>query len=214
MSFPSTAQRLKTERLRLADYLTSLTPPQWETQSLCAEWLVRDVVAHIILGFSYTLPMMGKGILRARGNMYQFMGREAQRLGALDPPQLVQKLRAGAGSTKTPIGITQEEALIDLYIHTMDIMLPLGVPAPLNPDQLAFIVDFVANHPHAVGLRIMNFPRRAKGLHFQAIDTGWHYGSGLLVTGPAQDIILALTGRKLGLQHLSGDGLSTLSQRI
>jgi uncharacterized protein (TIGR03083 family) len=38
------------ERAELVDLLATLTPEQWEAPTLCTEWWVRDVVAHI---FSY-----------------------------------------------------------------------------------------------------------------------------------------------------------------
>ncbi|WP_247596029.1 MULTISPECIES: maleylpyruvate isomerase N-terminal domain-containing protein [unclassified Rhodococcus (in: high G+C Gram-positive bacteria)] len=35
------------ERRDLADYLDTLTEDEWEQQSLCSGWTVRDVVAHV-----------------------------------------------------------------------------------------------------------------------------------------------------------------------
>ena len=39
------------ERRALADDLEGLTPEQWATQSLCAEWAVRDVAGHLTAAF-------------------------------------------------------------------------------------------------------------------------------------------------------------------
>ncbi|WP_280431872.1 maleylpyruvate isomerase family mycothiol-dependent enzyme [Nocardia brasiliensis] len=36
------------ERAALADLLAGLTEEQWDHQSLCAQWRVRDVVAHVV----------------------------------------------------------------------------------------------------------------------------------------------------------------------
>lgn len=36
------------ERTDLADFLATLTSEQWEAQSLCEGWRVRDVVAHVM----------------------------------------------------------------------------------------------------------------------------------------------------------------------
>jgi len=36
------------ERTDLADFLVTLTPEQWEAPSLCEDWRVRDVVAHVM----------------------------------------------------------------------------------------------------------------------------------------------------------------------
>jgi uncharacterized protein (TIGR03083 family) len=40
----------RAERSDLADLLVTLEPTQWNAPSLCSEWQVRDVVAHM---FSY-----------------------------------------------------------------------------------------------------------------------------------------------------------------
>lgn len=40
---------VRSERLSLADTLATLTPEQWATQSLCSEWTVRDVAAHLAM---------------------------------------------------------------------------------------------------------------------------------------------------------------------
>ncbi|MDF3337243.1 DinB family protein [Mycolicibacterium septicum] len=36
------------ERTDLAEFLATLTPEQWQTESLCAGWTVKDVVAHVV----------------------------------------------------------------------------------------------------------------------------------------------------------------------
>jgi uncharacterized protein (TIGR03083 family) len=38
---------ISAERGALADDLANLTPAQWDTPSLCSEWTVRDIVAHV-----------------------------------------------------------------------------------------------------------------------------------------------------------------------
>ncbi|MDA0264468.1 MAG: maleylpyruvate isomerase family mycothiol-dependent enzyme [Chloroflexi bacterium] len=42
-------------------YLGELTPPQWELPSACAEWQVRDVVAHLIGGAERQAESMERG---------------------------------------------------------------------------------------------------------------------------------------------------------
>jgi len=58
------------ERADLADFLATLTPQDWDAPSLCSEWSVKDVVAHVIsyeeLGALGLLRRFAKGrILRA-----------------------------------------------------------------------------------------------------------------------------------------------------
>ena len=42
-------------------YLGELTPEQWEQQSACAEWQVRDVVSHLIGGAERQTDSMERG---------------------------------------------------------------------------------------------------------------------------------------------------------
>ncbi|GCA97816.1 maleylpyruvate isomerase N-terminal domain-containing protein [Mycolicibacterium sp. NCC-Tsukiji] len=56
-----------TERRALVEDLTDLTERQWETPSLCQDWAVRDVVAHLAATATLT-----------RGDCQGTGGRQAQ----------------------------------------------------------------------------------------------------------------------------------------
>ena len=57
----------RTEREDLAAFLATLTPPQWQAPSLCSQWRVRDVAAHVI---SYDdLPVRTLLALAARSRL-------------------------------------------------------------------------------------------------------------------------------------------------
>ena len=55
----------RAERADLADFLSTLTPQDWEAPSLCTRWRVKDVVAHVIsyeeLGTLGLLKRFAKG---------------------------------------------------------------------------------------------------------------------------------------------------------
>src|SRR5262249_1360069 len=55
----------RAERTDMLAFLTTLTPEDWETPSLCARWTVKDVVAHVIsyeeLGFAGLLRRAARG---------------------------------------------------------------------------------------------------------------------------------------------------------
>lgn len=44
------------ERQELADLLGGLRPAQWDAPSLCAGWRIREVAAHMSMGFRLSLP--------------------------------------------------------------------------------------------------------------------------------------------------------------
>ena len=72
-------QMIEAERLSLADLLESLSPDQWEAPSLCTEWRVRDVAAHVAMtpaGLGWW-PILS-GVAKARGDLWAF-GRDVAR---------------------------------------------------------------------------------------------------------------------------------------
>ncbi len=45
---PSLMDLARDERADLAEFLTTLTSDEWQTESLCTGWTVKDVVAHVV----------------------------------------------------------------------------------------------------------------------------------------------------------------------
>ena len=84
------------ERADFAAFLATLTPQQWQALTLCAQWRVRDVVAHVI---SYDgLGPRGLLALAARGR-FQLGRINAAALARYDissPEQLLARLSAPA----------------------------------------------------------------------------------------------------------------------
>lgn len=48
----------------------------------------------------------------------------------------------------------------------------------------------------------------------RATDAEWSTGAGPEVSGPLLSLLLAMTGREVALNDLSGDGVATLRQRM
>lgn len=55
---------------------------------------------------------------------------------------------------------------------------------------------------------------RLRGLCFETTDTGWATGAGAVVRGPAEAIVLAMSGRTAAWAGLTGDGAELLRDRI
>ena len=62
------AGAVATERLALCDPLDTLAPDDWQVQSLCPQWTVHDVVAHLTLATRDTVWGLVKAAIKARGN--------------------------------------------------------------------------------------------------------------------------------------------------
>ena len=55
--------------------------------------------------------------------------------------------------------------------------------------------------------------RRVAGLRFEATDLDWARGTGPVVAGPAEALMLAITGRSVALTDLDGPGVPILRSR-
>jgi uncharacterized protein (TIGR03083 family) len=198
------------ERCGVAELVGSLSEEQLATPSLCGEWTVREVAGHLLAAIAaprrLLLPLLvrnGFRLHRANAALATLM---AQRSGA----ELADGLREHAGSRFKPPLVGFVGQLTDLQVHGQDMRRPLGLPAALRPEPLRLSLDFV------VGGRAYGFtPKRLPlGLRFEAADLDWAWGDGPLVRGPAEALLLALTGRRVVLPELTGDGVPELTRRL
>lgn len=198
------------ERLNLCDYLNTLTDQQWDVQSLCAAWTVKDVVAHLTTATRTTLRGMAVGMIRARGD-FDRMERDRARILAEQstPWELIAALRATAGSSSRAPFASVLDPLLDVLVHGQDIARPLGQERTMPPERAV-----PALH-HAVTSRWYGARSRLDGLRVEATDADWESGDGqVAVAGPAADLLLVATGRPAGLDGLQGPGMAVLTARL
>ncbi len=92
-------------RSELADLLETLTPEQWDTQTLCDEWKVRDVVGHIVLGAGKLgLGRLVGDLAKSGFKMNKMLARTALEKGKEEPDVLLKQLREQATKGKKPPG--------------------------------------------------------------------------------------------------------------
>jgi hypothetical protein len=70
------------------------------------------------------------------------------------------------------------------------------------------LADFYKGSNLVVGTK-----RRIEGLTLRATDADWSHGSGPEVAGPIMPLVMAMTGRKVALDNLTGEGVDTLRTR-
>lgn len=197
------------QRRVLADLLAGLDDAQWERPSLCAQWRVRDVAAHIAMTPQSPgiLRILAMG-LRARGDL-QAVNRDMAVAHAARPPAaLVGELRALADSRSKPAITTLDNLLFDTMVHIQDVAVPLGL-------EVAMPLD--AAREGATRVWRMGWPfwarRRLRGLRLTATDVDWSAGEGAEVRGPVRALLLLLTGRTAAaLPHLTGPGVARLAE--
>jgi uncharacterized protein (TIGR03083 family) len=196
------------EREALAADLKSLTDTQWETPSLCADWSVRDALAHMT-ATAKTTPGRFFGTFIASGfrvNAMQAKDVAAERGDS--GRDALAAFTAQLKATAHPPGPI--DAMIgEMVVHGEDIRRPLGISHKYSDEALTRSADFYRRSNLLIGGK-----RRATGLTLRASDVDWRAGDGPEVTGPLASIILAITGRRAGLADLSGEGLATLTGRV
>jgi uncharacterized protein (TIGR03083 family) len=193
-------------RLALADYLCTLAPEEWDTESLCPGWRVRDVAGHLSVVPTITLREMAAAAPAAAFSPHRINSALAIRYGSLHPEQIVTRIRQHAYQQTTARGLDTANALFDLVVHSQDIALPLGR-------------DYDVPVAHSLaGLRrvwTMGWPFRARRrlghLTLSATDGSWVVGTGPQVRGDALSLLLLLTGRvDAAAPKLEGPGTTLL----
>jgi len=196
-------------RRALAQLVEGRPDEDWERPSLCAEWRIRDVVAHVALTpHSPTVGAILRAAVRARGDFDRVNRDMARAYAARPPAELVADLRGSADSRRKPAITTLDNLLFDVLVHVQDVALPLGVECPPPPAAAREGVERVWR---------MGWPfwakRKLRGLRLEATDVDWTVGDGAVVRGPAQALLLLLTGRDAAaLPALAGPGVARLSQ--
>ncbi|HEX8079108.1 MAG TPA: maleylpyruvate isomerase family mycothiol-dependent enzyme [Jatrophihabitans sp.] len=198
------------ERRYLADLLSTLTPGQLQTPSLCAGWTVHDVAAHLITFLKYGQLKLYLGIAATAGDLDRVSLWLTRRAARKPDDEIIEVLRRGAGSRVTVPRSGYDPVLTDLVLHDLDIRVPLGISRDLSEQRLS-----VAFH-HLTTRASPGFTMgsRLDGLRFTATDTGWDHGAGAAVRGPAEALLLAIGGRAALIDDLSGDGVPLLRQRL
>jgi uncharacterized protein (TIGR03083 family) len=198
------------ERRRLADLLSGLTPEQLATRSLCEEWSVHDVAGHLIMPLEVSTPRFMMTMLACRGNFDRANVRLTRQQARRPVDEIIEVLRQKAETRFTPPGAGPEAPLTDLLVHGLDIRWPLRLTRDVPEERLQKSLTFLTCTP-ARGL----VPRGAlEGLRFEADDIDWAHGSGPAVSGGAETLLLAITGRTTALRLLTGDGLPQLHARL
>lgn len=194
------------ERTDLADLLETLTPRQWEAPSLCQGWRVRDVVAHVMSFDGVSLHGMFRRAIR--GRILHTNQAGVDELASLTTEQLLHSLRAGLRPQGLATILGGRLALLDVTIHHQDIRRPLGMPRQIPAERLRWVLGACLYSPELPAWHL------ARGLRLTATDLDWTHGSGPEVTGPAEAVLMAITGRPSVIGELAGPGQPVLNARL
>ena len=178
-------------RVKVADFLTTLAPDEWDRPSLCDGWTIRHVAGHLTMqqtGLSEIPALLG-AMVKARGNLNRAIRDSARDRSRQPTEQLIASIRGMVGSTKHNIGVTPQETLIDILVHSQDIAVPLGRSLPLNPEAATIAAQRVW------AIRYFKAQQRFEGFRLIATDVDFAVGTGQEVKAPIDQLLLRLTGR-------------------
>ena len=191
------------QRASLAALLDTLTPAEWTTPSLCTGWQIRDVAAHLSIAALMPTRDVVTAAARARGNFNRMVHDTAvERSAARTTTEIVADLRRTIGSRRLAPTTFWRDPLLDLLVHTQDIVRPLGRQVSMPLDAAGEAIAWVWRR------RFPFFPsRRFRGTAMVADDFDWRDGKGLELRGPISSLLLLSTGRYSALAELRGPGL-------
>lgn len=196
-------------RRALADVLDGLSDQQARTPSLCDGWTVHHVAAHLTMGLRLSIPKVAVRMVLALGNFNKVADAYAKETAAKEPlASLAATIRDRAEHRFTPPGVGAIAPLTDITAHGLDIRTPLGIASDQPLEQLREVLEFLTSRTAGRGGVGPRVP--LSELRIEATDVDLASGSGLLVRGPASSLVLALTGRRGGLDALDGPGADRL----
>lgn len=195
------------ERKALAADLEGLGDAAWSTRSLCSDWTVRDVVAHMTATSKITSASFFPKLLTSGFSLKRLQAKDIATEKGASPSDTLARFRGQVDSTGRPPGPI-DTMLGEVIVHSEDIRRPLGIAHEYPREAAAQVADFYRGSNLVMGGK-----RRAAGLHWQATDTDWAVGDGPVVSGPIVSIMLAIAGRTQAIDDLTGDGVATLRSR-
>lgn len=203
----------RTTRLRLliADTVEGLSPEQWETETLCAGWDVRTLVAHLGQPMVVSFGRMVLTALRHGGDIDRAVDTTARRLARRPIPELIATIRAHAGDQISPPRIGPHGPFVDACVHLRDLARPLGLDADATIEDWAAVAAYLVSSDVAPSLVPGG---RLDGLRLVATDAVWQHGTGAELRGPIEALCLAATGRVAACADLTGPGRDLLQQRL
>jgi hypothetical protein len=154
-----------------------------------------------------TGPQFMAELEAAGGDFTTMSNAVAARDGALPTATLLADMRSAELHAWEPPGGGAQGALTHCVIHGLDVTEAVGLGRDVPPARIAQVLAGAGEVDLA-----QVFGVDLGGVELRADDLAWSYGSGELVTGPAQVLALVLCGRTVPADRLGGPGAARFTQ--
>jgi uncharacterized protein (TIGR03083 family) len=195
------------ERNTLAADLQALTDAQWATPSLCTNWTVRDVLAHMTATARMTPPQFVGKLAIAGFSFPKMTSKDIAAEKGDSPAETLARFTAVVNLSNHPPGPT-DTWLGEVIVHSEDIRRALAIKHKYPTDAAVQVANFYKNSNLLIGAKT-----RIAGLKLRATDSDWSHGDGPEVSGPVVSLVMAMTGRRAATEDLAGDGVAILRSR-
>lgn len=199
---------IHTERARLADLLSTLEPEQWALATLCADWTVEQVVAHLSVAANTGRWAWIRSVVRAGFDPAKHNARLLERSLGGSPEGTLAKFHSSISLTIAP---TKDfpAFLGEVIVHGQDIARPLELDLIPDAEATVEVARYFASKDFAVKSKTL-----VKGVRLSAVDADFESGSGPQVAGRLLDLVMAMAGRPEALADLTGSGVAELRRRM
>jgi len=201
--------RTAANRRLVADFFDDLDQEQLETASLCEAWTVREVLGHLVMPMAGGLGGFLLKVVRAGGSVNRASEATARELARRPVRELTALLRDKADDHVRAPGVGPMGQMTDGCVHLRDCARPLGLPDDVSADDWRMVLDWLPT-----GVPGLVPKRRLEGLSVQATDQDWSWGKGDEIVGPSEALAMAVSGRAVALDDLSGSGVELLRHRL
>lgn len=196
----TTAQLIREEQDEFAALLAEFAPEEWEHPTLCEGWTVRNVVAHV------AAHIHDKQLDQAIVAQYTHCPTE----------ELVSWLRSLPAEYEHPSWRSRrlfaEVQRGELLIHQQDVRRALGRSRAIPLDRVTAVLAFGLQPIGSLGQAFAR--ERVPGLRLESIESDWHWGSGKVIRGRLESLLMATAGRVPVIDELVGPGVDVLRRRI
>jgi uncharacterized protein (TIGR03083 family) len=194
------------ERAALIEDLEGLDGELWEQSSLCGEWTVHDVVAHLVDTARTTRLGFVVGLARARFDFDRQNTRGVERERDASPQETLERLHQVATRRSTPPA-PLDSRLVEEIVHGEDIRRPLGLTRHYPREAVVRSLRLQARTSVSFG----GARDLVAHLRLAAVDADVSIGDGPEVSGSALSLLLAITGRRVAVGDLDGPGVAALA---